>query len=256
MATERDADGAARARDGGERADARERDERESIEARMASQTLASTSKEGVEMMGMMIRAVVIVAAIATVVAVGTNANVAEEAFAGSAGAPASASCANGEMISGRIEKAREVLTCNQENWREHCLENYDDGEFYYVDGPGLTEARGKAEMERYLRNQFDFSRQFLTVEEETCAGDSYVATWRLDMRLSTGVLRNLHGISTLKFRPDSTKIVYHRDYLADGAITEKNPIVGPLVKVQRQAYATCMKSAIGCAKILGGVED
>ena len=43
---------------------------------------------------------------------------------------------------------------------------NYDDGSFDYVDGPGLTKIRGKKEMERYLKNQFDFSKQILTVEE------------------------------------------------------------------------------------------
>jgi hypothetical protein len=146
------------------------------------------------------------------------------------------------------------VMTCNQDNWREGCLNNYDD-DFYYVDGPGLTEVRGKKQMERYLRNQFDFSRQFLTVKEETCAADSYVATWSLDMLLSTGPLRNLSGISTLKFKPDSDTIIYHRDYLADGAITENSPVVGGLVKLQRQTYTSCMQSDIGCAKILGGVK-
>ena len=175
-------------------------------------------------------------------------------AFTGTTGAPASASCANGTLSESRLKKAREVMTCNQDNWREGCLNNYDD-EFYYVDGPGLTEVRGKKQMERYLRNQFDFSRQFLTVKEETCAADSYVATWSLDMLLSTGPLRNLSGISTLKFKPDSDTIIYHRDYLADGAITENSPVVGGLVKLQRQTYTSCMQSDIGCAKILGGVK-
>ena len=174
--------------------------------------------------------------------------------FTGTTGAPASASCANGTLSESRLKKAREVMTCNQDNWREGCLNNYDD-DFYYVDGPGLTEVRGKKQMERYLRNQFDFSRQFLTVKEETCAADSYVATWSLDMLLSTGPLRNLSGISTLKFKPDSDTIIYHRDYLADGAITENSPVVGGLVKLQRQTYTSCMQSDIGCAKILGGVK-
>jgi hypothetical protein len=174
--------------------------------------------------------------------------------FTGTTGAPASASCANGTLSESRLKKAREVMTCNQDNWREGCLNNYDD-DFYYVDGPGLTEVRGKKQMERYLRNQFDFSRQFLTVKEETCAADSYVATWSLDMLLSTGPLRNLSGISTLKFKPDSDTIIYHRDYLADGAITENSPVVGGLVKLQRQTYTSCMQSDIGCAKILGGIK-
>ena len=125
---------------------------------------------------------------------------------------------------------------CNQDNWETGCLENYDDAAFDYVDGPGLTKIHGKRNMERYLRNQFDFSRQYLTVEDEVCQADSYVATWRLDMLLGTGPLRNISGISVLKFNadPESAKIVYHRDYLPDGPIWENAPIVGPLVKLQR----------------------
>ena len=161
-------------------------------------------------------------------------------------------------MSSERLRAARAVMMCNQENWRDGGLANYDDGSFDYVDGPGLTKIHGKKEMERYLKNQFDFSKQFLTVEEEVCEADSYVATWRLDMLLGTGPLRNVQGISVLKFTDDqdSSKIVYHRDYLPDGPIWENAPIVGPLVKLQRQTYTSCMQTDIGCAKILGGVAD
>ena len=175
--------------------------------------------------------------------------------FDGTTGAP-SGGC--GMMSSERLRAARAVMMCNQENWRDGCLANYDDGSFDYVDGPGLTKIRGKKEMERYLKNQFDFSKQFLTVEEEVCEADSYVATWRLDMLLGTGPLRNVQGISVLKFTDDqdSSKIVYHRDYLPDGPIWENAPIVGPLVKLQRQTYTSCMQMDIGCAKILGGVAD
>jgi len=57
-----------------------------------------------------------------------------------------------------------------------------------YVDGPGLTHIAGKERMALYLRNQFEFSRQYLTVSEETCAADTYIGTWTLDMDLG-GVL-------------------------------------------------------------------
>jgi len=181
-------------------------------------------------------------------------------AFEGTTGAP-SGMC--GTMSAERLRAARAVMMCNQENWRDGCLANYDDDAFDYVDGPGLTKIHGKKEMERYLKNQFDFSKQFLTVEEEVCEADSYVATWRLDMLLGTGPLRNVQGISVLKFSDDqdsagnrSAKIVYHRDYLPDGPIWENAPIVGPLVKLQRQTYTSCMQTDIGCARILGGVAD
>lgn len=178
----------------------------------------------------------------------------ADGGFSGAASAPTGA-C--GALSSERLRVARDVMMCNQENWREKCLANYDDegGAFSYVDGPGLTKIRGKPAMERYLRNQFDFSRQYLSVEEEVCEADSYVATWSLDMLLGTGPLRNVQGISVLKFKPGSDKIVYHRDFLPDGPIWENAPIVGPLVKLQRQTYTSCMQSDVGCAKILGGVE-
>ena len=180
---------------------------------------------------------------------------VAATAFVGTTGAP-NGMC--GTMSTERLRAARAVMMCNQENWRDGCLANYDDAAFDYVDGPGLTKIHGKKEMERYLKNQFDFSKQFLTVEEEVCEADSYVATWRLDMLLGTGPLRNVQGISVLKFTDDqdSAKIVYHRDYLPDGPIWENAPIVGPLVKLQRQTYTSCMQTDIGCARILGGVAD
>jgi len=41
--------------------------------------------------------------------------------------------------------------------------------------------------MALYLRNQFEFSRQYLTVSEETCAADTYIGTWTLDMDLGRG---------------------------------------------------------------------
>ena len=71
-------------------------------------------------------------------------------------------------------------------------------------------------------------------------------------------VYKRQQGISVLKFTDDqdSSKIVYHRDYLPDGPIWENAPIVGPLVKLQRQTYTSCMQTDIGCAKILGGVAD
>lgn len=179
--------------------------------------------------------------------------------FSGTTGAPEGGGC--GAMSANRVAVARRVMTCNQDDWREGCLDNYDEEDFSYVDGPGLTKIRGKREMERYLKNQFDFSRQFLTVEDEVCSvdaagDDNYVATWRLDMLLGTGALRDIQGISVLKFAPgESNKIRYHRDYLPDGPIWERAPIVGPLVKLQRQTYTACMQSDVGCAKVLGGVE-
>ena len=94
---------------------------------------------------------------------------------------------------------AREILTCNQENWETNCLAHYSD-DLRYVDGPGLTNVRGKDAMATYLRNQFEFSNQWLTVTEETCAADTYVATWSLDMDLGTGNLVDMPGISVLKF--------------------------------------------------------
>lgn len=192
--------------------------------------------------------------AVALAVSGGVGGGWADGGFSGAASAPTGA-C--GALSSERLRVARDVMMCNQENWREKCLANYDDegGAFSYVDGPGLTKVRGKPAMERYLRNQFDFSRQYLSVEEEVCEADSYVATWSLDMLLGTGPLRNVQGISVLKFKPGSDKIVYHRDFLPDGPIWENAPIVGPLVKLQRQTYTSCMQSDVGCAKILGGVE-
>ena len=194
------------------------------------------------------------VAASAVALAVSGDGGWADGGFSGAASAPTGA-C--GALSSERLRVARDVMMCNQENWREKCLANYDDegGAFSYVDGPGLTQVRGKPAMERYLRNQFDFSRQYLSVEEEVCEADSYVATWSLDMLLGTGPLRNVQGISVLKFKPGSDKIVYHRDFLPDGPIWENAPIVGPLVKLQRQTYTSCMQSDVGCAKVLGGVE-
>ena len=71
-----------------------------------------------------------------------------------------------------------------------------------YTDGPGLTRIRGAAQMGTYLANQFQFSRQYLTVSDETCAADTYVAEWSLDMDLGTGELREMPGISVLRFVP------------------------------------------------------
>ena len=75
-----------------------------------------------------------------------------------------------------------------------------------YTDGPGLTRIRGVAQMGTYLKNQFQFSRQYLTVSDETCAAGTYVAEWSLDMDLGTGELRKMPGISVLRFvQPDAS---------------------------------------------------
>ena len=172
-------------------------------------------------------------------------------------GYPAGATC--GDFSAARTQVARDILTCNQDNWRENCLAHYTD-DLRYVDGPGLTKVFGKAQMSTYLANQFEFSRQYLTVAEETCAADTYIASWSLDMDLGTGNLRGMPGISVLKFAGDGDGdgdgdpglVRYHRDYLPDGKIWENAPIVGPLVKFQRETYVGCMLSPGGCADLLG----
>ena len=50
----------------------------------------------------------------------------------------------------------------------------------------------------------------------------------------------------------DGNLVRYHRDYLPDGKIWENAPIVGPLVKFQRETYVGCMLSPGGCADLLG----
>ena len=178
-----------------------------------------------------------------------------------STGAPAGLTC--GDFSARRTRVAREILTCNQENWETNCLAHYSD-DLRYVDGPGLTNVRGKEAMATYLRNQFAFSNQWLTVTDETCAANTYVATWSLDMDLGTGNLVDMPGISVLKFRDSdgdgdgdgdgtgSELVRYHRDYLPDGKIWEQAPVVGPLVKFQRETYVECMLSPRGCADLLG----
>ena len=81
-------------------------------------------------------------------------------------------------------------------------------------------------------------------------------------MDLGTGNLRGMPGISVLKFAGDGdgdgdgdgggNVVRYHRDYLPDGKIWENAPIVGPLVKFQRETYVGCMLSPGGCADLLG----
>jgi|AntAceMinimDraft_1070359.scaffolds.fasta_scaffold04144_2 hypothetical protein len=50
----------------------------------------------------------------------------------------------------------------------------------------------------------------------------------------------------------DVNLVRYQRDYLPDGKIWESAPIVGPLVKFQRETYMGCMLSEKGCADLLG----
>ena len=97
------------------------------------------------------------------------------------------------------------------------------------------------------------------------CAAGTYVAEWSLDMDLGTGELRKMPGISVLRFvQPDASSagddasseeanlVAYHRDYLPDGKIWENAPVVGPLVKFQRETYQSCMLSPKGCVDLLG----
>jgi hypothetical protein len=207
-------------------------------------------------------RGVAVSVAASAVVSLGAavpSGSVVSSSPAHSTGAPAGSTC--GDFSARRTRVAREILTCNQENWETNCLAHYSD-DLRYVDGPGLTNVRGKDAMATYLRNQFEFSNQWLTVTEETCAADTYVATWSLDMDLGTGNLVDMPGISVLKFGDgdgdadaDGTGaelVRYHRDYLPDGKIWEQAPVVGPLVKFQRETYVGCMMSPRGCADLLG----
>jgi hypothetical protein len=108
--------------------------------------------------------------------------------------------------------------------------------------------------MRQYLKNQFDFSRQWLSVTDEVCDGNKYVAEWNLSMDLGIGSFRDLPGVTVLKFMEDGSDLVkYHRDYLPDGNIVERQPVVGSLVKFQRETYARCMASKEGCVGLLGG---
>ena len=130
-------------------------------------------------------------------------------------GHPAGATC--GTFSAARTAVARDVLTCNQDNWEAGCLSHYSE-DVTYVDGPGLTNVRGKDAMARYLKNQFDFSRQYLTVSDETCVGDTYVARWSLDMDLGTGNLRGMPGISVLKFATETDEDAAGEGGGAEGA--------------------------------------
>jgi hypothetical protein len=164
-----------------------------------------------------------------------------------------------GTFTKERLKVAREILTCNQEqgdtNWHQACLQNYTN-DVEYVDGPGLTHVFSKEQMRQYLKNQFDFSRQWLTVETEICENDSYVAEWKLAMDLGIGSFRDLPGVTVLRFdegQKEKNLVKYHRDYLPDGNIVERQPVVGNLVKYQRETYTKCMASKEGCVGLLGG---
>jgi hypothetical protein len=56
-------------------------------------------------------------------------------------GYPSGASC--GDFTAARTQVARDILTCNQDNWRENCLAHYSDS-LVYTDGPGLTHIAGR----------------------------------------------------------------------------------------------------------------
>jgi hypothetical protein len=168
---------------------------------------------------------------------------------------PATASCGN--FTKERLDIARAILVCNQEpgtkNWKQACLSHYS-ANVEYTDGPGLTHVVGRENMRQYLKNQFDFSRQWLSVTDEVCDGNKYVAEWNLSMDLGIGSFRDLPGVTVLKFMEDGSDLVkYHRDYLPDGNIVERQPVVGSLVKFQRETYARCMASKEGCVGLLGG---
>ena len=171
---------------------------------------------------------------------------------------PETTSCGN--FSPERLQIARDILICNQEsgakNWKQACLSHYAPN-VEYTDGPGLTRVFGRENMRQYLKNQFDFSRQWLSVTDEACDKDKYVAEWNLSMDLGIGSFRDLPGVTVLKFMEDGSDLVkYHRDYLPDGNIVERQPVVGNLVKFQRETYSRCMASKEGCVKLLGGPVD
>ena len=168
---------------------------------------------------------------------------------------PSTTTCGN--FSKERLDIARQILICNQEsgakNWKQACLSHYS-ANVEYTDGPGLTRVVGRDNMRQYLKNQFDFSRQWLSVIDEVCDGDKYVAEWNLSMDLGIGSFRDLPGVTVLKFMEDGSDLVkYHRDYLPDGNIVERQPVVGNLVKFQRETYSRCMASKEGCVGLLGG---
>ena len=168
---------------------------------------------------------------------------------------PLTSTCGN--FSKERLDIARQILICNQEsgakNWKQACLSHYS-ANVEYTDGPGLTRVVGRDNMRQYLKNQFDFSRQWLSVTDEVCDADKYVAEWNLSMDLGIGSFRDLPGVTVLKFMEDGSDLVkYHRDYLPDGNIVERQPVVGNLVKFQRETYSRCMASKEGCVGLLGG---
>ena len=168
---------------------------------------------------------------------------------------PLTTTCGN--FSKERLDIARQILICNQEsgakNWKQACLSHYS-ANVEYTDGPGLTRVVGRDNMRQYLKNQFDFSWQWLSVTDEVCDEDKYVAEWNLSMDLGIGSFRDLPGVTVLKFMEDGSDLVkYHRDYLPDGNIVERQPVVGNLVKFQRETYSRCMASKEGCVGLLGG---
>ena len=129
---------------------------------------------------------------------------------------------------------------------------------------PGSRECLARPGCPHYLANQFEFEGQYLTVVEETCAADTYIASWSLDMDLGTGNLRGMPGISVLKFAGGwgrgwgrgrgrrRKRGALPRDFtFRTGRSGRTPPIVGPLVKFQRETYVGCMLSPGGCADLL-----
>jgi hypothetical protein len=154
----------------------------------------------------------------------------------------------SGESNSSRLNRertviGREVLEVQSTNWPS-ILPYYTD-DIAYRD-PNVT-IEGIDMMSQFLGRLFANSPNLITtVEEESCIGDIYMATWTM-VGSFAGVPFEAPGMSIVKFRPKSTKVYYQRDYYTEGDIMINIPGLAEPMAAFRTYYLCAVDPGFSC---------
>ncbi|OPL14474.1 MAG: hypothetical protein AVO38_02605 [delta proteobacterium ML8_D] len=128
-------------------------------------------------------------------------------------------------------------------NW-PFLLQHYTDDIEYH--DPIVT-VEGIENMAEFLGRMFASSPNLVTtVEDETCINGIYAATWRMD-GFFNNVPYSAKGMSIIKFRPQSLKVYYARDYYTEGDIMIKIPGLDEPTDAFRTYYRCAVDPTFGC---------
>jgi len=147
-----------------------------------------------------------------------------------------------GKLYQQRLEVGRALVEVQASNVAEVLPYYTDDIEYH----DPIIDIYGIEQMTGFLYQILGAGELVTIVEDETLEGDIYSATWVMSGDL-LGNPYEARGISTLKFRRNSSLVYYQRDYYSEGDIMATIPGLDLAVSNFRAFYRCAVDPTFVC---------